>query len=184
MNLLAILFVAEVILIASCETSKKVKEEVKLEAEKVVKKLSLKERLQNIAKKSKRAKSYYTTSSWNSWDRRTTDYPDRLIHDYNDSTQYPPSPSQYPGYGTTRCDYTGCDCYADWQCRGSLNCHDNQCFSDYYYTATPAYNKYKVYTTRGYVNAEEYRDEEEENERDEERVNPRGKDSAVQPNSK
>merc|ERR1712180_321880 len=72
MKLLAILFVAEVILIASCETSKKVKEE-KSEAEKVAKKSSLKERLQDIAKKAKRAKSYYSTSGW--WNRRTTSYP-------------------------------------------------------------------------------------------------------------
>merc|ERR1712055_261510 len=92
MKLLAILFVAEVILIASCETSKKVKEvkpeakkavkteetskevkEVKSEAEKVAKKSSLKERLQDIAKKGKRAKSYYSTSGW--WNHRTTSYP-------------------------------------------------------------------------------------------------------------
>merc|ERR1712215_222040 len=84
MKLLAILFVAEVILIASCETSKKVKEEVKpeetskevkevkSEAEKVAKKSSLKERLQDIAKKAKRAKNYYSTE----WNRRTTSYPD------------------------------------------------------------------------------------------------------------
>merc|ERR1712215_664612 len=92
MKLLAILFVAEVILIASCETSKKVREEVKpeakkaakpeetskevkevkSEAEKVAKKSSLKERLQDIAKKAKRAKNYYSTE----WNRRTTSYPD------------------------------------------------------------------------------------------------------------
>merc|ERR1711962_101564 len=101
MKLLAILFIAEVILIASCETSKKVTEEVKpgakkavkteetskevkevkSEAEKMAKKSSLKERLQDIAKKAKRAKSYYSTSwmattlppGW--WNHRTTSYP-------------------------------------------------------------------------------------------------------------
>jgi len=202
---------------ASCETSKKVKEEVKLEAEKAVKteetskevkevkseaekavkKSSLKERLQNIAKKSKRAKSYHTTrnyrTTWNSWNRPTTDYPD---YGRTDSTQYPDygtDSTQYPDYGTTRCNWSGCHCYASWQCSGSLNCRNNRCTSDYDYTSTPDYNNYNYYTsTRGYwdyttnryVDAEEYRDEEEENERDEERVNPRGKDSAVQPKSK
>ena len=80
------------------ETSKEVKE-VKSEAEKAVKKSSLKERLQNIAKKSKRAKSYHTTrnyrtrnyrTTWNSWNRPTTDYPEYgRTDDYNGIVKSP-----------------------------------------------------------------------------------------------
>merc|ERR1711962_229197 len=202
MKLLAILFVAEVILIASCETSKKVKEEVKpevkkavkpeetskevkevkSEAEKVAKKSSLKERLQDIAKKAKRAKGYYSTSGW--WNRRTTSYPD---YDYGRTSQ---SPSDYnSGYTTdSTCDWSGCYCNWSSDCSGSLMCYDNRCS---YRTTTPDYgwNDYTTmgywdYSTARYVGSEEYRDEEEENERDEERINPRGKDTPDQPKSK
>lgn len=250
MKLLAILFVAQVILIASCETSKKVKEEVKpdakavkteetskevkevkSEAEKVVKKSSLKERLQNIAKKSKRAKSYYSTSGWRN--HRTTSYPDYdRTSDYrtSDSTPYYGgscasgkfdcgnkciprrwvcdrdddcddasdeancTQSDYERYATTPdynygytsgCRWSGCYCNWDGDCEGSLTCNGNRCS----YRSTPDYGWMTTrgdwdYTTKRWVSSEEYRDEEEENERDEERINPRGKDTPDQPKSK
>merc|ERR1712180_1658 len=152
MKLLAILFVAEVISIASCETSKKVKEEVKpeakkavkteetskevkevkSEAEKVAKKSSLKERLQDIAKKAKRAKSYYSTSGW--WNRRTTSYPyyDRT-YDYRTSRSYNwrHRSTSYPDYDYGRTspspgDYnSGYTSTCDWggcYCNWSSDC--------------------------------------------------------------
>merc|ERR1712180_397432 len=227
MKLLAILFIAEVILIASCETSKKVTEEVKevkSEAEKMAKKSSLKERLQDIAKKAKRAKSYYSTSwmattlppGW--WNHRTTSYPyyDRTYdygtkgtynwrhHTGSTTTDYPnydntgstlpsttsgdggiryntgltlPSTTSDNGGLTTRCRWSGCYCNWDGDCSGSLMCDSNRCS----HRSTPDEDTTNGYSngptafsrpTTRYVGSEEYRDEEEENERDEERINP------------
>jgi len=148
MKLLAILFVAEVILIASCETSKKVKEEVKpeakkavkpeetskeikevkSEAEKVAKKSSLREHLQDIAKKAKRAKSYYSTSGW--WNRRTTSYPyyDRT-YDYGTSRSYNwhhrSTTTDYPNY-----DYGASTLPPDYETR-TTGCRWSGCYCNW-----------------------------------------------------
>merc|ERR1712215_178571 len=200
MKLLAILFVAEVILIASCETSKKVKEEVKpeetskevkevkSEAEKVAKKSSLKERLQDIAKKAKRAKNYYSTSGW--WNRRTTSYPyyDRT-YDYgttrtynwrhrSTTTDYPNydygrttlSPSDYNS-GYTTCGWSGCYCNWNYDCSAGRQCYYNRCTYEYNPT-TPDYG-WNDYTTMGYWDYSTARYVGSEEYRDEEEENER-----------
>merc|ERR1712002_453184 len=137
MKMFAVLIIAQVVFLVTCEENKDGAAAAKPVERKEQKSANLRERLQNIAQDSKRAKRYYhytTRSSYNEYDY---------------------------GY-TTNCRYDGCYCTRYFDC-DSYNCVDNRC-SDSAITAMP------YYPTRRIVSSEEYRDEEEENERDEERI--------------
>jgi len=139
MKMFAVLIIAQVVFLATCEENKDGAAAAKPVERKEQKSANLRERLQNIAQDSKRAKRYY-------------DYYTRY---------YTRSPYDDYGY-TTKCRYYGCFCTFSFDCE-SYNCVDNRC-SDSWTTAMP------YYPTRRIVSSEEYRDEEEENERDEERI--------------
>jgi len=170
MKLFAVLLITEVILITASES---------LSANPGVKRKSLKERLQNIAKEAKRAKRYHHATTWrpyNEYDQGTQD-PDfdytTYAPDYNINT----ASYEYDGMTTPdsgNYDYNTQNYEYDGMTTPDSGNYDYNTQNYEYGRTTPGYGDYYTggydsYTTMGYW---EYRRAEEARERHEERINP------------
>lgn len=133
----AVLIIAQVVFLVTCEENKDGAAAAKPVERKEQKSANLRERLQNIAQDSKRAKRYY-------------DYYTRYY-----------SRSPYDEYGyTTNCRYDGCYCTRYFDC-DSYNCVDNRC-SDSATTAMPYYPTRRIVSSEEYRDEEEENERDEE----------------------